>query len=162
MSLNISLLDNMLRAGDFAHFYRWLKFKKCFYLLWLFPQKKCTKPHWVEKLRIVVWAQFSEITSDTFVYNRTKLKDYSEIKLPLLFCIKKAAQIKRTIMNRAASEDSQELLWWQVAKNANICLKTLADPTMNTTSFISSTTRFRNSVKSSPSSSKPGKKNNVK
>ena len=110
MSLNISLLDNMLRAGDFAHFYRWLKFKKCFYLLWLFPQKKCTKPHWVEKLRIVVWAQFSEITSDTFVYNRTKLKDYSEIKLPLLFCIKKATQIKRTIMNRAASEDSQELL----------------------------------------------------
>ena len=65
---------------------------------------------------------------------------------------------KLTIMNRAASEDSQELFWWQVAKNANICLKTLADPTMNTTSFISSTTLLRNSVKSSPSSSKPIKK----
>ena len=69
---------------------------------------------------------------------------------------------KLTIMNRAASEDSQELFWWQVAKNANICLKTLADPTMNTTSFISSTTLLRNSVKSSPSSSKPIKKKNFK
>lgn len=57
------------------------------------------------------------------------------------------------MMNKAASLESQ--VTPVPCKLINICLKQLDDPTMNTTSLISSETFRRKSAKSSPSSSKP-------